>query len=194
MPVDMVRTFIAIELGALLVRQLQELQAQLRERIQAKSARWCPKEQLHLTLKFLGNIPADQVDPVSAAIRRACEAREGFRLRAEGVGCFPSLARPSVIWVGIHGDVKPLEELKLRLDGEMDPLVGHREDRPFHPHVTLARIKNARPDEYRRIGEAIESAQAGRLGEWSVREIRFMRSDLSTQGARHSCLATVPLC
>lgn len=126
-------------------------------------ARWVRADGLHLTLKFLGDVAPEREGELVAALRRAAAGSPGahpgagvLTLRLRGFGAFPDVTRPRVVWVGIEGD-SALELLQHRVEREFEPLGFPTEQRPFRPHLTLARAKrDARPPAFRPLAGALE--------------------------------------
>ncbi len=188
-----IRTFIAVELDAAVQRGLSQVQDSLRRELQSSAIRWVNPGGIHLTLKFLGNVPAAQMSQVEAALREACAGFSPFDLTVAGLGCFPNLNRPNVIWVGIQGEMETLRRVRDAVERTVSPLGYPTEGRDFKAHLTLGRVKDASPAEARRIGEAVRRAQVNTLGSLHVAAVHLMRSDLSPQGARYTPLAVVDL-
>src|SRR5687767_6154006 len=109
---DNIRAFIALPLDPVLAAEIRKVQ----QRLDAPdgAVRWISPEQLHLTLRFLGNVAADRLDDLATALRRACAHADAapFRITLEGAGCFPSTKSPRVVWIGIQGDLEPLRKLQ----------------------------------------------------------------------------------
>lgn len=143
-----IRAFIAIELPASAKDTLGVVARALGERVPRGSVRWVRPEQMHLTLCFLGDTPLEQLLAVQQAMDAAVGGRKPFELQLEGVGCFPTLSRPRVVWVGLAaaggGESAPLLALKSNLDKALSPLGRPPEDRPFRAHLTLGRVKDER--------------------------------------------------
>jgi len=185
------RAFIAIHIAPALLDELEKEQ----RRLKLEGVRWTRRDQIHLTLKFLGDIPASAVGDLEAAIRRACQGvSEGpLHLTLEGLGCFPTPQRPSVVWVGVGGDVDALAALQAAIEKETAGLSEHGEKREFHPHLTIGRVRNVPFRELQRLGGQIQSAKLGTLGDWAATEVHLMQSQLLPEGAKHTSLASVGL-
>lgn len=125
-------------------RYLQALQRRL-ENAAPRAVRWVGAEGMHLTLKFLGDMPVDQVPPVSDLVSHVAAAAGPLRLPLTTVGCFPSPLRPRVIWVGLGGDVSRLGELQQAVDAGAAALGFDAETRAFAPHITLGRVRDTVP-------------------------------------------------
>ncbi len=143
-----IRAFIAIDLPPAVKDALGEVARALGERVLRGAVRWVRPEQMHLTLRFLGDTPTDGLPAVQQAMDAAAAASRPFALRLGGVGCFPNSSRPRVVWVGLAapggGDSAPLLALKAALDEALTPLGWPPEDRPFRAHLTLGRVKDER--------------------------------------------------
>jgi len=191
-----IRCFIAIELSQELRDRVAAIQASLQRDEWSDQVRWVRPENVHLTLKFLGNVPEERITAINQAIREAI-AVVGvvpFTLRVVGLGAFPNFRRPAVIWVGVEDGIERLLRLQEGIEAAMERLGFQREDRPFHPHLTLGRVNRRASSGYRRkLGEALQARQVGEIGYMRVEEISLMRSQLHPQGAIYTQLATHPL-
>jgi 2'-5' RNA ligase len=191
---ERIRSFVAIELEDELKQELRQVQRDLSSRGIRDEVRWVKPEGIHLTLKFLGNVPAAKVESIEVALAEACEETHPLKLGFRGLGCFPNPSRPNVIWVGVEGDVDPLSALQRRIEERLATLGYEREKRKYTPHLTLGRVaRNVAAGQRRRIGELIETTKPEALGDMAAREISLMRSDLTPVGAKYSRLACVPL-
>lgn len=138
-----------------------------------------PRDQLHLTLRFLGEV--ERVPALDLA-------SPPFSLRVVGGGAFPSAARPRVLWAGIGGDLDALAGLAARVEAAVRSVGLPPADKPFRAHLTLARVRGGR------VPEAVAAVQAlPDLGEWPVREVLLVKSTLGPRGAVHERMATFPL-
>ncbi len=188
------RTFVALPLSEAMHEALSRVQRRLRRRI-PYGVRWVRTEGIHLTLFFLGEIPAAQVEPISAALTAVARHVPPFTLAVGGLGAFPSPRRPRVLWVGIEGG-EPLTLLHAAVNEALASL-GHRPDaRPFHPHLTLGRVQRGlRRDEVAGIGEAFraEMARPLTLGTTPAEAMILFRSILKPSGAEYRPLRRFPL-
>lgn len=187
-----VRTFIAINLPAQVLTQVAEFQRDFVSALPGAGIRWTPPEHIHLTVRFLGDVPMADLPDLENALRRACAGVGPFVLRVSGAGCFPDSRRPRILYVGLEGALDPLKRLHAAIEQETGRW-GEHEDREFHPHLTLGRVK--RPDLGLASGITRQLDQAARctLGEWRVGQVDLMRSDLSSAGPRYTQLARVAL-
>ncbi|WP_376792355.1 RNA 2',3'-cyclic phosphodiesterase [Thermoflexus sp.] len=189
-----VRAFIAVEMPSELQKQLAEIQERLRRELRDLPIRWVRPDSIHLTLKFLGMVPASHIDEIIAALRGLALERGPFTFVVGGIGCFPDLRRPRVIWVGVSDPSRALASFQRLVESSMQKLGYPPEDRPYQPHLTLGRIgREATLAHYRRIAEVIERTTVEPLGEVRAVEITLMRSDLHPQGAVYTPIARLPL-
>ena len=181
---SMVRTFVAIELTPQVVDALQKVQIRLRQAGWGQAGRWVRSEGIHLTLKFLGDVPAEELEAVYQAVRRSCEGRVPFVLALAGLGCFPNPRRPRVVWVGVREETGQLMALQQAVEQELGCLGFEREKRAFRPHLTLARIKKqARRQEIDALGKAVAQHEAGEVAQMKVDSVSVIKSDLRREGA-----------
>ncbi|MBI5302593.1 MAG: RNA 2',3'-cyclic phosphodiesterase [Chloroflexi bacterium] len=191
---DMIRTFIAIELDDATRRALGEAQARLKRDRAASYVRWVAPENVHVTLKFLGEVAAERVPELQNAAARACGGIAPFALTITGAGAFPNTRRPNNVWIGVEGDVAALERLAQRVEDACAALGYAREERPFTAHLTLGRVKrDASPSDRQFVGKMIEQAQVGKLGVLRVTCVSVMRSELRPGGSAYSRLAEIGL-
>ncbi|MBD3387827.1 MAG: RNA 2',3'-cyclic phosphodiesterase [Candidatus Altiarchaeales archaeon] len=136
-------------------------------------------ENLHLTLKFLGDI--EDIEPVTRALERVGHSR--FAVTVKGLGAFPSRNRPRVLWAGVEKGSAEVSELHGRLEEALEPL-GFSRDGKFHPHITLARVREVKDS----IGlkTALENQRDAAFGEYEVGDFTLMESRLSPGGPEYS--------
>jgi 2'-5' RNA ligase len=146
--------------------------------------RWVEPDQIHMTLKFLGEVRPERVADVKEAVARVAEKTDPFSLKLGGAGAFPTMRRPRVIWLGAEASPE-LRCLKHDLEWELAPLGFEREVRAFHPHVTLGRAKpEARAGDFRDFEALVSAMTFG--AEIQVRTVDVMESHLSAKGARYT--------
>lgn len=187
------RTFLALPVSAELSETLARAQRALEPFWPPGAIRWARRDQFHLTLKFFGDVAAEQLPGLTEAVRRASAESPPLALRLTELGGFPSPRQPRVLWVGLGGDVERLLELQPGLAAATAPYGDHAEAREFHPHLTLGRVggRDARGVRPRRDDWA-----ATTLGEpraWRANAIQLLRSQLDPAGARYTELACLPL-
>jgi 2'-5' RNA ligase len=182
------RAFVAAELPPAIL----EAAANLRKRYAAAGLcpRWVKPANMHLTLKFLGDIAADRQADARLAMQRAAQGQPTIRLTTAGTGVFPSLRKPRVLWIGLSGDVAALLELQARLEARFAELEFARETRSFKEHLTLARM---RPEEdTQRLARAIDQLGGFAPIGFDISELVLFQSELRPGGAVYTPLARVP--
>ena len=185
----MIRAFIAITPPTTLQQTVAEVR-QVFQRL-ALPWRWVTPDHIHLTLRFLGNVPDESVISLFHAMEHAAQGQTVFPLRAKALGCFPHPARPRVLWVGLDDPSQALERLNERLTVALTPLGFPPEDRPLHPHLTLARVQNVRRSS--QLLPVLQTYQNRDFGEFLVTQVHLMQSQLQRGGALHTILCSVTL-
>ncbi|MEJ5358514.1 MAG: RNA 2',3'-cyclic phosphodiesterase [Desulfobacterales bacterium] len=180
-----VRSFVALEIPPALQERLAALQAELRRA--RVPARWVRPEGIHLTLKFLGELAAPRLAAAAEALREAAAGTAAFGLRAGGVGVFPDLRRPRVLWVGVEDESGCLEPLVRRLEAAFARRGFPPEGRPFRAHLTLGRFRE--PDAGGTIAQALGRFRDFALGEVPAEAMVLYRSELLPEGARYHEIA-----
>ena len=182
------RTFIAIPLPDACRVMLDQLQKKLRAC--DADVRWVAVPSIHLTLKFLGEIEPEIIPVLVQSLKNASQAQPGFALRLRGLGCFPSPNNPRVIWCGIDGETDALSRLQQSVETACVSLGFAREDRAFHPHLTLGRVngkRNLRPlMDCIKMGSDLESG-------FKSDHFNIYRSVLKPQGAVYTVLDAIAL-
>ncbi|PIP48409.1 MAG: RNA 2',3'-cyclic phosphodiesterase [Chloroflexi bacterium CG23_combo_of_CG06-09_8_20_14_all_45_10] len=182
------RSFIAIELPQNVKNGLAQLRSEL-ERAEHPFVKWVNPESIHLTLKFLGNVPFKQVAEITKAIETASKGIPPFHLEISGLGEFPNLKQPRVLWVGIKGEIDKLVSWQQNIDLALASLGFAKEERPFVPHLTLARIRQgASPKERKSFGELVMSTSFEISYPFDVEAVSLMRSQLTPAGAIYTRL------
>ncbi len=190
---EQIRSFVAIELPEEAKKGLARLRKEL-ERDEHRFVKWVDPGGIHLTLKFLGNIPSKRVTEITEAMKKAAQGISPFLLEISGLGAFPSLKQARVVWVGVGGELDKLSTLQQNIDSTLAVLGFAREERPFVPHLTLARIREgASGPERRSFGELVGSTAFADKYPVEVGAVRLMRSQLMPAGAVYTCLSVVGL-
>ena len=186
-----IRAFVAVDISQAARDALAEVSHRLQER-GVSGVRWVRPEGVHLTLKFLGDIDPTLVDGILEALERACRGIGPLRLAISGVGAFPNLANPRVLWVGLKGELESLGELQGRIDREVSVAGGlPLEERPFSPHLTLGRLRDSvSREERRRAGEAATEVGVDGDVSWDVEDVNLIRSTLTPSGATYEVLGS----
>ena len=190
---EQVRSFIAIELPNELKAWLVQLQDKLKLG-KPLSAKWVDPYSIHLTLKFLGNMPIDRTDEIIEALTEAARGISPFCLEVQGLGVFPNLRRVQIAWIGISGEIDKLGQLQQCIESNLAPLGFTPESRPFTPHLTLARLRDQTSlDERQRFGQLIASTKLDTVYNFKVDAISLMKSQLTRKGAIYSRISLVGL-
>jgi 2'-5' RNA ligase len=191
---ETLRTFVAVELDGALRSAHARAQEPLRNSRAAHVVRWVPPASIHLTLKFLGDVPASRVAQIDRALESCCAPFHAFPISLTGLGCFPNARRPRVIWIGVGGDLAALKNLQHSLEQELVHLGFGAEKRGFTPHLTLGRFRDGvRPHQRQQIVDLIEKVQASSSVSMTVHEVSLIRSDLRPTGAVYSRLSAAQL-
>jgi 2'-5' RNA ligase len=191
----MLRLFISAHLPPDLLAAITDLQARLKRQLDGLPLAWTRPEGIHLTLKFLGETNPARVDDIVAGLRAAVSSHPPLTVTVAGLGCFPNLRQPNVIWVGVEDPDQTLRRLAASVDAATARQGWEQETRAFSGHLTLARVKRGAGNEERRtIGE-----QVGRLplpdplGLLPIPSLHLMRSELKPGGAVYTQLAVARL-
>lgn len=190
---SMIRTFIAIHLTPEVLAELRLAQTALRATAGGSAGRWVPPENLHLTLKFLGDVDSARLPEVYAMVDTVAGDYGPLTLTLRELGCFPHERRPRIVWAGIAEPSGQLQRLAQQLDLALSSLGYARETRPFRPHLTLARINERAPrDLVAALGQATLSYQP-EPQTMVAHTVAVVRSDLHPQGALYTDLHLAPL-
>lgn len=184
-----IRAFIAIELPDAVRAVVRDVQQRLRTR--GIDAKWVRPENLHLTLRFLGDIAPEQAAGLGALLGRATCSRPRFSLAAQGLGVFPGMRRPRVLWCGLGGDLEALSGLHAELAGGLAAAGFPDDDRPFRGHLTLARFKG--PLDTGRLLAAIEAVGTYPPVPFAVERVCLLQSQLTNAGPIYTRLAAAGL-
>ena len=180
---DSWRVFCAVELPPEVRAQLQEHIVRLRKEVPDAAASWSRVENIHLTLKFFGNVALDRIPAISAAAARAAAELEPFKIDIGNTGVFPRPSRPQVLWIGVSDTSGKLSALHERIEKECASEGFAKEDRAYRPHLTIARLR--RPDGARHLADTHLQMQF-QPTDVNVTELIVFRSELSSKGSRYT--------
>lgn len=184
----MIRAFIAIDLDPQVMANIHRAIRELKPLIPA--IRWVPPENFHLTLKFLGDVDETELDAIGTAVMGAVGPFQPLRISAKGLGVFPDLRRPRILWVGMTGN--SLTALASRVESALEPLGLAAEPRAFTPHLTIGRWRH-----YDRapktLGEELARWRDREFGEFLISEVALYQSVLKPAGAAYHKLKVVAL-
>jgi len=188
---DLIRTFVAVTLPEPLTILVSEVQQTLKA--QGLRIAWVPPGNVHLTLKFLGDIEPADIDPIAAVMSECSQRIVPLTLSARGLGVFPDLRRPRVVWLGITGDVPQLIAFQQDLDTRLVAIGKGRfkpEERPFKGHLTLGRIK-VRLDSDILLKALRETGRVAHV--FTVKAVHLIQSRLTPSGSIYMPLRSVML-
>ena len=180
------RIFCAAELPDQVRARLQDHIERLRQDVPNVAASWGRVENIHLTLKFFGNVPLEQLSTISAAASRTAKEFSAFEIGVGNTGVFPRPSRAQVLWIGVDDPAGKLLALQQRFENECAAEGFAKEDRAFRPHLTIARLR--KPDGARRLAEAHLSMQFEPLPV-PLTELIVFRSELSSKGSKYTAIS-----
>ncbi len=197
-----VRSFVAIECPGKIKEEIQKLQQELKTALQmtdeSSQINWTRLDSFHLTLKFLGNVAEDRISKIVQAVHGVTEGFSFFTITVKEVGVFPHTRSPRVIWVGAKSVGDALARLQDGIERALGPFGFPAEDRPFHPHLTLGRIKSG--DRKSGLGfnktvlaQWLVENQKKECDRFEAKEVLLMKSDLQASGAVYTPLARIEL-
>ena len=179
------RMFCAFELPELLRVRMKEHAERVREAVPDAAASWSRPENIHLTLKFFGNVDQARVPVISDVLARIAKESAPVGIAVGGTGVFPRPSRPQVLWIGIDDRTGALARLQKRVEDECAREGFPKEERAFRPHLTIARIRN--PHNANRLAEAHLRLEFAPV-ELVLNELVLFRSELSPKGSKYTPL------
>lgn len=180
------RCFLAVGMPSPVKERLAEAVEELKK--SRADVRWVPAENMHLTLKFLGATEGDFVGRIAGVLSDILSSYAPFYIKISGVGCFPDMRRPKIIWAGIE-ESRRLSDLTRDVEAGMVGLGYAAERRAFSPHLTIGRVKSGRgvPE----MISAVEKLSAAGFGDVEIKKVTLMKSELRPAGAVYSGLAEI---
>jgi len=190
---EKIRSFIAIELPEEVKKALSDLQNKFKKS-GSLPVKWVDPGNIHLTLKFLGDVDADSIEGILKAMEEAVKGAVPFNIEVKGLGVFPNMNRIQIVWVGLHGELEKLVNLQKNIETNLKPLGFTPENRPFTPHLTLARMRDfARPEERQKLGRLVSESNFEEKHVINVTSVNLMKSVLTREGPIYSRLGAVTL-
>ncbi|MBN1932151.1 MAG: RNA 2',3'-cyclic phosphodiesterase [Desulfobacterales bacterium] len=186
---DFIRTFIAIELPQNILASIFKVQEGIRG--YGFKLRWVPPQNVHLTLKFLGYISNTDVKKIGEAMVESIEGHFPIQLAAKGIGIFPGIKRPRVLWVGMIGQVDLLSKLQKNIDEKLEMVGFQPEKRTFRGHLTIARVKGK--IDPGKLHDAIKQFEGFETEEFVADKIILFKSELKSSGAVYEKLMSISL-
>ena len=186
------RLFAAIPVGENAISALEQIQESWRTALgeEESKVRWARPEQIHLTLRFFGNVPDNALTELVSVFGKVVAKHPPMNLSLGGVGAFPSPKRARVMWAGLTGDIEQLAALQSEINEATARFGQAPEDRPFHPHLTIGRTR-----ERSHVSRLAETTGSVRIAEaaWKADSVHLMQSTLSSGGPKYECLAKLVL-
>jgi 2'-5' RNA ligase len=190
---SIIRAFIAIDLTPEIHLRLEEVMVNFKAQLSGVPIRWVPAVNIHLTLKFLGDVSLANLKILTDMLQTEVSGHHQFDISVGGSGAFPSPHRPRVIWVGVEAPPE-LTTVQNGIETSTAHLGYAREERAFSPHLTLGRVsRNATSQDVRMISKALENVKVGFLGATCVQQVHLYRSDLNPTGAVYSQIFSATL-
>ena len=180
------RVFCAVELPDDVRKRLHDHIQQLRKDVSDVAASWSRVENIHLTLKFFGNVAVDRITTIADAAARAAREFSSFQIGVGGTGVFPRPSRAQVLWIGVSDPSGKLAALQQRLENECAAEGFEKEDRAYRPHLTIARIR--KPEGARRLADAHLQMEF-KPAEIEIKGLVVFRSELSSKGSRYTAIS-----
>jgi 2'-5' RNA ligase len=189
----LLRAFLAAELPTVLQNAIHAATAGLRVPLGNNVIRWVPPQNIHLTLKFLGDVAPSGLDLIKQMLLTEASQFAAFDVRVEGLGCYPSPRQPRVLWVGLIAP-PDLASLQRAIETAAARLGYEAEERSFSPHLTIGRVRqNAAAADVHGIRIALDSTRVGVLGSARVDAIHLFKSELRPEGSAYTKLFSAPL-
>lgn len=184
-----IRAFLAMDPPPEVLRRIVDIQEVLKKTLRGPIS-WVRPEGIHLTLKFFGDMAAEDLPPISEVVSGQAAGMRALHLNIKGLGVFPGIRRPRVLWLGVGGEVARLIALQGVLDQGFETCGIKKEERPFRAHLTLARIKS--PQGLSGLDKVLEEKEAESAGSFEAKGLILFKSDLTPKGAIYTVLADFP--
>lgn len=188
-----VRLFIALPVPEGIRAEIGRAQGRLKRCSPPGAIRWTRPEQFHVTLKFLGDFPAAQLNDLKQAVATACNNVGTLKLSAQAMGFFPKAAKPRVLWVGVRDEDDLLGGLQQRIHAVVLPFAPADRSERFAGHITLGRFKPGRHGSLEELLAQAAKFRASQFGDWLGESVELVRSELTPVGATHEAIATFKL-
>ena len=186
---EIIRAFLAMDPPPEVLRRIADIQEVLKKTLRG-SISWIRPEGIHLTLKFFGDMAAEDLQPISEVVSGQAAGTRPLHLNIKGLGVFPGIRRPRVLWLDVGGEVARLIALQGVLDQGFETCGIKKEERPFRAHLTLARIKS--PQGLSGLDKVLEEKEAESAGSFEAKGLILFKSDLTPKGAIYTVLADFP--
>ncbi|MFN3491284.1 MAG: RNA 2',3'-cyclic phosphodiesterase, partial [Anaerolineales bacterium] len=183
-----IRAFIALDLPQPIQDSIEKESSRLQKILGQKTIRWTPIQNMHLTLKFLGNIPNTHVDFLKQMLTQTADSHSAFDLQIGGLGSFPSLKLPRVLWLGVQSSAGLMAAQK-NIEEAVNKLGYEKEARAFSPHLTLGRVKQNIPQpDLQKIRNTLQTFQLSKIPSARVDSVHLYQSELNSEGSIYTKL------
>jgi len=183
------RSFLAFDIPEDIVADVCDIQKQIGE--QGLKIKWVASQNLHLTVKFLGSVSSEKIEQVKAAAPDAAREAAPLKVAVRGVGVFPDMKRPQVVWVGLTGDTRPLIDFHDVLDEHLEQAGFEKDERRFNAHITMGRIKSK--VNTTRLAEAMGQFLEFESRAFGMDKLVLYKSDLQPTGPVYTQIDVFPL-
>lgn len=180
------RVFAAIELSSKIQTRIEKQIQTLKAAVPDNRASWSRPENIHLTLKFFGNVPQRRIPRISEAAARVVKQLSKFQIQIENTGAFPKVSQPRVLWIGVSDPTGELSQLQQLFETECAVEGFEKETRDFSPHLTIARLR--RPEGAKALAETNQKLGFESMSV-EVNELVVFRSEPSSKGSKYTALA-----
>ena len=185
MDYKLIRTFIAVPVPEPLFNLREKLKATISEK--TGKIRWLRKDQIHLTMKFLGDTTEDSINDVRHVMQKVADEFKPFNISIQKTGCFPKIERPRVMWIGVSGELDKLYQLVEKIQKKLNPLGFPKDEKKYHPHITIARAKYPQkktPDISTFLNTSFDPIP------FPIKKVQFISSELFPNGPVYTILGT----
>lgn len=187
------RTFFAVNLPPNMLDKVDNISKFFMKETSTPALKWVEKDNLHLTIKFIGEVSESKVEQVKHTIVQSLQHHKTFEIEISGLGMYPHQNNPRVVWLGIINE-KPLIQIAQKLDQTLTTLDIKPEQRAFSPHLTIARVRrNTDKTTAMAIGKTLSNYQVDPLGAFTIDRVVLYQSQLTPTGPVYSTLHTVHL-
>ena len=184
------RTFIAIKLDDTIQENIHTAISTLQRTLPPHAIRWELSENLHLTVKFLGDTPQSLIPDIQSKLQIISKEQLLFSVEVVGTGCFPNTSNPRILWLGLNNPSGELNKLQQDVEDVMVEFGFSKDQHPFKPHLTIGRIKRHIDKQIiHQIGQGIRNSNVKTITKWECKAIHLIKSTLTSNGARYTSLA-----
>jgi len=185
MDYKLIRTFISVPVPEPLFNLQKKLKVTISEKM--GKIRWLHKDQIHLTIKFLGDTTEDSINDVRHVMQKVADEFKPFNISIQKTGCFPKIERPRVMWIGVSGELDKLYQLVEKIQKKLNPLGFPKDEKKYHPHITIARAKYPQkktPDISTFLNTSFNPIP------FPIKKVQFISSELFPNGPVYTILST----